>query len=367
MARYIFSADGHVREPRDLFSAALPERMVKFAPRTVRDEEYMKVFAGDKLMLRMRLAKNGKEDFTANTRRGGEDLKLRIEDLDQEGIHGEIVFPTLGMNIFLLEDRETEIACCEIYNNWIQHYFAGHYDRFVRCGVLPMLNFDDTVHEMERIAKLGFTSAMLPSAIPPGMPQYNDPRWDQVFDAAQRLEMVLVMHTATGIETLQRARGPGASVINYTMQMNDAALSLTYMVGGGLLDRFPKAKVAVIECGASWLDGLAERLDEVYFGHHMFVNPKLSVKPSEVIKRQVAISFQFDRGCIMSRSVTGTEGLMWASDYPHHEGTFPHSQQVIAHLFDGVDISETEKDDILGLNGARLFRLPLPTWAKAAA
>ena len=82
--------------------------------------------------------------------------------------------------------------------------------------------------------------------------------------------------------------------------------------------------------------------------------------PSEIIARQVSCSFQFDRACIMARSVTGTKSMMWGSDYPHHEGTFPKSRDVVAHLFDGIDISEDDKADILGLNAARLFRLPRP-------
>jgi predicted TIM-barrel fold metal-dependent hydrolase len=124
--------------------------------------------------------------------------------------------------------------------------------------------------------------------------------------------------------------------------------------------------VAAIESGASWLAALAERMDEVYEAHHMFVKPKLSVTPREIIQRQVYASFQYDRACIMSRSVTGHQALMWGADYPHHEGTFPRSKDVVAHLFDGIDISETEKADIVGGNAARLFRLPHPQFAKAA-
>ena len=98
----------------------------------------------------------------------------------------------------------------------------------------------------------------------------------------------------------------------------------------------------------------------------MFVRPKLSLRPSEIIQRQVKASFQYDRACVMSRSVTGAQALMWGADYPHHEGTFPRSKEVVAHLFDGIDISEAEKADILGGNAARLFRLPNPRVAKAA-
>ena len=68
----------------------------------------------------------------------------------------------------------------------------------------------------------------------------------------------------------------------------------------------------------------------------------------------------------MSRSVTGTQAIMWGSDYPHHEGTFPKSRDVLAKLFEGIDITEREKADIIGGNAARLFRLPRPEFAKAA-
>jgi predicted TIM-barrel fold metal-dependent hydrolase len=127
-----------------------------------------------------------------------------------------------------------------------------------------------------------------------------------------------------------------------------------------VLDRNPGAQVAVIESGASWLAALAERMDEVYEAHSVFVRPKLSITPREIIQRQVKASFQYDRACIMSRSVTGHQALMWGSDYPHAEGTFPRSKEVVAHLFDGIDISERERADIIGGNAARLFGFQHP-------
>jgi predicted TIM-barrel fold metal-dependent hydrolase len=161
-------------------------------------------------------------------------------------------------------------------------------------------------------------------------------------------------------------RGAGGALINYTHQMNDALESTMYLVSGGILDRYPTVQVAFVECGASWLAGVAERLDEVYHGHHFFVSPKLSAPPSEIIKRQISSSFQYDRACVMSRSVTGHKGLMWGSDYPHHEGTFPNSRKVLDRLFDGIEITEDEKADIIGRNAARLFRLERPEFALAA-
>jgi predicted TIM-barrel fold metal-dependent hydrolase len=142
--------------------------------------------------------------------------------------------------------------------------------------------------------------------------------------------------------------------------MNDGINTVMMLVAGGGLDRYPDTQIAVIESGASWLSALAERMDEVYNAHHYYVRPKLSMLPSEIIRRQVKCAFQHDRACIMSRGVTGTRSLMWASDYPHAEGTFPNSRDIVRTLFDGIEISEKEKADILGGTAARLFGFEIP-------
>ncbi|MDB5423679.1 MAG: amidohydrolase, partial [Phenylobacterium sp.] len=257
---------------------------------------------------------------------------------------------------------------CQLYNNWNNDYFSGHLDTFVRCGILPVHNFRNTVSEIKRLAGMGFTAAMLPSLIEAnsGLPLYNDEAWDPVFEAGQEHGVVFVLHTGTGREDVRAQKGPGGAIVNYTIQMCDGMHSVMHMVAGGVLDRFPGAKVACIESGASWLPALAERMDEVYEAHHMFVKPKLSLTPREIMARQVACSFQYDRACIMARSVVGTQSMMWGADYPHHEGTFGRTRDVLAHLFDGIDISDRERADILGGNAARLFRLNHPKVAQAA-
>jgi predicted TIM-barrel fold metal-dependent hydrolase len=209
---------------------------------------------------------------------------------------------------------------------------------------------------------------MLPSLIErnSGLPFYNSEAWDPVFAAGQEHGIVFVLHTGTGREDVRSQKGPGGAVINYTIQACDGMHTIMHLVAGGVLDRFSGAKVCCIEGGASWLAALAERMDEVYEAHEVFVKPKLSLTPREIIARQVACSFQYDRACIMARSVTGTRALMWGSDYPHHEGTFPRSREVLAHLFDGIAISDQEKADIVGGNAGRLFRIARPEFQRAA-
>lgn len=367
---FIFSADAHVVEPQDLFEKNLPASMKKHGIRSERQGDHMCALAGDKVLHRIRIKKRPEggdvpQSLGANPK-GHRELAGRFEDMKMEGIDAEIIFPTTCLWTYGIEDIDTELATAQIYNDWNDSYLKGHLDTFVRCGVLPVRDFKNTELEMKRLAEKGYTAAMLPAVSPTGMPKYNDEAWDPVFAAAGDLGIVLVLHTGTGLDTVQPERHAGGAVINYTNQACDAWQTIMYMVAGGLLDRHPKAKVVAIESGASWLAGLCERMDEVYHAHAVFVRPKLSLDPSEIVARQVASSFQYDRACIMSRSVTGTQSIMWGSDYPHAEGTFPNSKKVVGSIFDGIDISEKDKADILGGNAARLFRLQRPEFQNAA-
>src|SRR3546814_2211987 len=106
---------------------------------------------------------------------------------------------------------------------------------------------------LDYLASKGFRAAMLPATTPVNLPKYNDEAWDPVFARAAALGIVFVMHTGTGLATVVVERGPGAAIINYANQMNDAQRSVMYLAAGGVLDRNPDARVAFIESGASWL------------------------------------------------------------------------------------------------------------------
>ena len=382
---FIFSSDSHLVEPRDLFDNDLPASLKKHGIRSERQGDHICTMAGDKILHRTRIIKREAPPAadTDETRgltlgsgedvvrlhapaRGQNDIALRLEDMALDGIDAEISFPSTCLWAYGIEHPETELATAQIYNDWNNKLLGGRPDVFVRCGVLPVRDFGNTQSEMKRLAKLGFTAAMIPCVTAPNMPKYNDEAWDPLFELAGELGIVLVMHSGTGLETVQPERRAGGAVINYANQACDAWNAIQYLTAGGMLDRYPKAQVAVIECGASWLAGLVERMDEIYVAHGPYVRPKLSLMPSEIVARQVSCGFQNDRACIMTRSVTGVKPLIWGSDYPHAEGTYPRSKDVIKKLFDGIEISEQDKADILGGNSARLFRLQRPEFQKAA-
>src|SRR5690606_8794382 len=239
---FVFSADGHIVEPADLFTAGLPKSLAFHAIRSEVRGDYRCSVSGDKVIHRMRM-RPGAENTEATAMRqlapgekpprkalGHNNIEGRLQDMAEEGIDAEIVFPSLALWTYAVEDVEAELATCQIYNDWNAKFFAGHLDKFVRCGVLPVRDFRNTELELRRIAAMGFTSAMLPVATPAGTPKYNDEAWDPIFHLAGELGIVFVLHTGTGLETVVVERGPGGAVVNYTRQMNDGADAVMLLV-----------------------------------------------------------------------------------------------------------------------------------------
>jgi len=358
MKHFVFSADSHVLEPNTLFLDSLPASLKNHAVYSRKENGYVIAGTADKTIYRIRLGSPDKARPFVHERRGLNDIAGRMEDMAIDGVDAEICFPTLGLWLYCLDNAEAEAASCRVYNDWHSDLLACNLDKFVRCGILPVRDLSASLEELRYLAAKGFTAAMLPAVVPTGLPKYNDPGWDPVFALAGELEIVLVMHTGTGLASVQSERGPGGAIINYSTQAMDAMNTTVYLVAGGVLDRNPKAKVAFIESGASWLSAIGERMDEVNEAHDEFVRPKLSLKPSEIINRQIWASFQHDRACILARH--STPNLLFATDYPHAEGTFPHSRDVVDNLFEGTNASEDEKANILGRNALKLFRFPHP-------
>lgn len=357
MKPFVFSADSHIMEPPTIFLDGLPASLKKHAIHARKEGEYLITGTEDKIIYRLRVGQHREKALGDNERKGIREIPGRLDDMELEGIDAEICFPSLGLWLYCLDNADAEAASARLYNDWNHEFLSGHPERFVRCGMLPVLDFSNTLAELDYLASRGFTAAMLPAASPPNLPKYNDAGWDPVFAKAAQLGIVFVMHTGTGLETVVIERGPGAAIINYTNQAMDAQISVMYLVSGGVLDRNPGAKVAFIEAGASWLVALAERMDEVEEAHAKFVHPKLSRRPSEIVDDQVWASFQHDRACITAAAarLPGARNVMWGSDYPHAEGTFPISRPIQEQLFENLDVPEDVRLNILGLTAAGLF------------
>lgn len=352
MTDFIFSADAHMNEPRTLWEEGLPAAMRPGALKTERSDGFLVMKGAGKVLHRMKLG----DGASGEERHGRYELEPRIADMDRDGVDAEILYPQLGLMTCNLEDPDLERAHCEIYNNWAIGNVAGHRHKFVPVALLPVIDLAMAEAELKRCVALGYTTAMVPCGLPAGVPAYNSEAWDQIWAVAEASEIPIVFHTGTGPDRVFE-RGPGAAVLNYLAVSNICIDAIAKMVLGGALDRFPKLKIVSVEAGASYLISLAERMDESYKQHQFYVRPKLSLLPSEILRRQVRATFQYDKSCIMARDRIGVECLMFATDYPHMEGTFPNTLKVVEQLFDGLDVSAEVRRAILGETAAKLFRL----------
>ena len=352
------SADSHVNEPPELFATRMPKALRERAPRVevvngvpclvVEGMRPRKLPAG-------RIALSGEDLERAHA--GGWDPKLRIRDQDRDGVAAEVVFPTLSLqSSFSTPDPALQIALARAYNDWVAEVFAPHPDRFAAAAIIPMLGVEAACEEAKRVHALGLRTLFLPARVESR--PYNRPDYDRFWGLASELGLPLTFHAGSGHEPRIES-GPGGAVINYLLGAQiDGPHVLLHLAAGGVLDRFPRLRIVAVETGASWLAWVMTQMDEIYEKHHMWASPKLSLRPSDFVRRQCHVTFQNDPVGVANRVFTGTEPLLWGSDYPHHEGTWPHSHQVAERQLEGVP--DAEKRMILGGTAARIFGFDLP-------
>jgi predicted TIM-barrel fold metal-dependent hydrolase len=272
--------------------------------------------------------------------------------MDRDGIDAELVFPSLGLMLPRITDLTAQRVACEIYNDWAWEYCAPARDRLIPAAMIPSENLDDALAECRRTAAIGFAAF----CIWEGLNNYNQPEWDPIFAFAGEQGLPIVFHTGIGNVNIRAMSNPGGALFNYTRQMNDAVDVITLLVAGGVLDRNPNAHILFAEHSAGWLWGLAERMDEVYQGHAPAISPKLSRLPSQIVRDQVHCALQNDTGALATRRGVGINALLFATDYPHSEGTFPFSRDVVDRMIaEHPDCTIDDFVAVLGGNAATLF------------
>ncbi|HWE71383.1 MAG TPA: amidohydrolase family protein [Acidimicrobiales bacterium] len=348
------SADSHVLEPDRLWLDALPAAQRDLAPQS------HLVDGAELLVIEGRQMRRTLPDVNVSMRPpGAYEPVARAKDLDADGIWGELMFPSVGMWCYLIQDPALMAACCRVYNEWVVDAFVRTSPRFRAVAMLPVIDVGAALGELSRVADAGFRAVLLPSTPPEGS-HYNHPGYDPLWAALQETGIRACFHVGTGMHPVVE-RGAGAAVINYVETFFPPQRSLTYLVSAGVLDRYPDLHFLFIEGGASWLPSAMERMDEAYKEHGRWVKPPLSMLPSEFIRRQVHVSFQHDRAALQTLDITGLDAIMWGSDYPHLEGTWPHSREVLDDLLATVD--ESAREAIAGGTLARLFDIPAPVVA----
>ncbi len=291
-------------------------------------------------------------------RHSGDDVEKRLAALDQDGVHAEVLYPQLAFFCaFEIRNVALQVGVCSIYNDWLSETFVQH-PRFAGVGLLPVLDLTCALAELDRLPGLGMRSAMIPCHSD-DLP-YNEPHWEPLWERAADLGVSLAFHVGTGRKQ-QPAHGAGAAVVNYVVTLASAMETTSYLCASGVLERHPNLRVGMVECGSGWLAWTLDAMDDAYREHAVWVRPKLEALPSEYFRRQGFVTFQRDAVGLANVEHTGARCLLWGSDHPHPEGTFPHSQRVVAEQFAGTP--KEIADAVLWRNAAELYGFDPPPGA----
>ncbi len=407
---FVVSGDGHLLEPTDLFKTRLPKHL---RDRAVWEEDFEiePLVEGGARTFR-RLHTPGYEGWTISRYRQTSgrtpegDPELILEDMDADGVDVQVMYPNLSLFGLYSDDHELSMAHARVYNDYVAERFSPYFSRLCPAAPVPITDVADAVVEIERVAAAGFKAVLLPST--PPIPYYSRDL-DPVWSAAVANGVHVFMHTQTGgvkvndpTSTTLKVVMESAAQVNQPMTEKSAAKRmvtqsiystivpqqiLCELIGGGVPERYPDLHFALIEFNAHWLASLMGAMDKCWvtgigqdpdwwLGHwdenraaddqpNMAQLFKLNEKwpyplaPSEYVQRQFHIQFQDDPVAVACRHITGLSTLVWGNDYPHAEGTFRGSRELIPKLFAGVP--DDERAAMLGgtLGGLLGYQAPV--------
>jgi predicted TIM-barrel fold metal-dependent hydrolase len=360
----IFSADSHVLEPADLWATRM---QLEFRDRAPHLEHEYNGQTGDFLVcppLRpfnpTQLGCAGVppeelENFArggyASCRPGSWDPVERLKDMDHDGLAGEIFYCGYGMSLFSYPDDAFQRDAHRAYNDWALDYASYAPKRLFPVANISMTDLAEDLKELERIKRLGFRGIFI-SNDPLAERRYDNPMWDTFWSTVEEYELPVNIHILT------RQGGPqvGANaIVDGVLLPVPAFRTIAEMITGGVLDLHPRLRVISVENDIGWMPNYLKRLEwySYRFGPRF---PKLKGQnAADIWRRQVYATFQDDVPGIRCRDLIGVDNLMWGSDYPHFDSTFPNSLQAIERNFDGVP--DPERRRILSDNMLDVYAL----------
>jgi len=365
----ILSSDSHVFEPPDLWTQRIDAAFRDRAPRMVRiDGADVLVVEADQVLSGIGLISNAGARFDApetisgrgrfeDVHRGGWDPEQHLADMRLDGVGGEVLYPSQGLFYFRVADSGLQAAIFRAYNDWLADFCRVDPSRLKGIAMISMDDVQAAIRELERTKRLGLAGAMI-TEYPLEDRRYDQPEYEPFWAAAEALDMPLSLHTATRRQG--KIRGAGALTLrDATSRATKAfypALSMCDMILSGVFERHPRLTLAIVEFELSWAPNILASMDYTYRERHeeAIYRFKGDARPSDFFHRNVVLSFQEDALGIRLRDVIGVDNMMWGSDYPHSESTFPQSRKILAEILSGVPDDEQAK--IAGGNTARVYR-----------
>lgn len=368
---FIVSADCHVNEPHDLWVKRIEPKFRDRLPRVETDASGQKWSVAEGLRP-VRIKDMPKEvsegqAFSLEAKdldlaqRGSADPLVRLKHHALDGVDAEVIYPNKGLLMWTSPDPALSGAMCRVWNDWVAEVFGAYRGRQAPVGAIAPGDVPIAVKEVERCAELGLRTVFAPVI---ANPPYNLPDYDPLWAVLQETGLPLSLHVGTGRDP-REATGHGGAVINYVRALATAMEPITQLCASGVCERFPGLRFVTVECGIGWLAWALWAMDESYVKHAFWVHPKLEMKPSDYFRRQGWCTFSDDPVGLETRRWIGSDRLLFGNDYPHHEGSWPRTAEVIERTM--ADFADAERRQVLGENAAKLYGFDIPSGRTAVA
>ena len=376
---WVISADDHVVEPPDLWDRWLPAKHRARGPRVEPGPTTEVATAGGSAYVRgtdgpiadwwvfedvvrgtplvMACAGYPQEEYSmmpmrfADMRPGCYDPTARLADMDEGHIERSLNFPNYprfaGQLFSEAKDKDLALACVEAWNNWmIEEWCGDSGGRLIPLGIVPLWDPGSAAAEIHRNAARGqkaITFTELPANL--GLPSIHDKNrhWDPLFQACDETRTVICMHIGSG-SVLQRTSPDSPAGVTTALTSLNAYMAMADWLLSGTLLRFPHLKIAFSESQVGWMPFLLDRLDRVFTnsGSWSDLDPVLTELPSSQVPGRVFGCFFDDMVGIDARHQIGIEQLVFETDYPHQDSTWPDTPKLVAEIAERVPPEELE-------------------------
>ena len=330
--------------------------------------------------------KNPYKDLGDKRRLRNWDNEMRNTTQLGEGVVGEVIFPNTvppffpSFVLFAQPPRPEEYAKrragVHAHNRWLKDFCDEFPERRAGVGQIFLNDVDDAIEDVEWIKENGLRGGILLPNIAPDVkwvkPLY-DPIYDRLWEVIEDLEVPVNMHSGTGNPDY------GKYPISMLLYINEVGFytqrPLVHLIMGAVFERFERLNFILTEIGSAWIPPLLNQLDATIKSIRA-TGETGEIKYDKGVLPSMLATEMFTQNCwvgvsgpsradIESRYEVGIDHFMWGSDYPHDEGTSPHTREHLRRRFAALDEAECRK--MLAGNAARLYGFDLDALAPLAA
>jgi predicted TIM-barrel fold metal-dependent hydrolase len=301
----------------------------------------------------------------------------RQEYLESEGIVAEVLFPNTAPPFYPsaaitapgprnAEEYARRFAGIQAHNRWLADFCSEAPGRRAGMAQVFLNDVDDAVREVRWARDHGLMGVLLPADHLLALVNLYYPALDPFWAVCEELEMPVHRHGIVVAESTDVA-GQGANAIGSFESAHYITRGVAHLILSGVFERFPRLKFVVSEFQAFWATGYLDKLDvlgreSAVSGTHasLFCRSafeQLSLTPSEYARRNMYYGSFLTTDDIEARDRLGADRIMWASDFPHHEGSYPFSRAALRLLFAGLPEDDVRR--MTSLNAAECYGFDL--------